>query len=245
MEISCFLEVLVLKLEELYITLRQYYREVPNEEQITVTLQDLADRLFYTVRNTRVLIQKLDSLQWITWVSGKGRGNHSSITFHKTLEEAQLEYYKSMILDGKENEAFIRVDTEAPAIKMDLSDWYYQSKFLVHYDPSINRVHIRLRELITKDNVELYSQLIKENLEKTSPDYTILMDMTDEQVNTPDVEDQMIELRQLVIDKELKGIATYTSSDHLKTYMKSRLDEMGDNKTFLTREKAEAFLNEL
>ncbi|WP_349409364.1 SgrR family transcriptional regulator [Pseudalkalibacillus sp. SCS-8] len=234
-----------MKLEELYIRIRTHFSEQPNEKPIDIQLQDLADISFYTMRSLRLVIKKMETLGWITWKPGKGRGNTSSITFHKNVEDIQLELFKSMILQGKENEAFIRVDTEAPSIKMALSDWYYQSKFLVHYDQEKNRIHIRLRELITKENVEIYKSMIIENLSKTRPGFTILMDMTDEQVNTPDVESDMQELRKLIAEKDLKAIATYTSSPYLKTYMESRLEEMGPHQTFASRDKAEAYLNEI
>ncbi|GAA0334899.1 hypothetical protein GCM10008967_27150 [Bacillus carboniphilus] len=232
-----------MKIEEIYITLREKFAEVQNGEQINVSLYDLADDLFYSLRNMRIVIKKMNSFGWITWIPGRGRGNNSSIIFHLSVEEVQLELFKAMIFDGKENEAFIRVESEAPSIKMELTNWYYKSKFIVYYDPTLNRQFVRIRELITKENVDIYCKAIKETLEKTSPGFTILIDMMSEITNTPDVEDEMEELRQLASDKGVKAIALYTSSSYLIPYLKLRLDEMGSNLIFPSREAAENFLD--
>lgn len=234
-----------MNLEELYIKLRQQYDEISNEERAEVQLQDLADHLFYTDRNMRMVIKKLDSLGWITWFPGRGRGNHSAIMFHKTVEDIQLEMFKAMVFDGRENEAFIRVETEAPSIKLELTNWYYQSKFIVYYDSAKNRQFVRIRELITKDNVVEYCRVIKNILEQTSPGFTILIDMMSEITNTPDVEGEMEELRQLVTAKGVKAIALYTSSTYLIPYLELRLNEMGTNQIFRSKEAAEAYLDSL
>ncbi|REJ09892.1 SgrR family transcriptional regulator [Halobacillus trueperi] len=232
-----------MKLEETYIRLRTHFHNVGEEEQVDVTMQQLADDLFYTLRNLRIIIKKMEEAGWLTWIPGRGRGNRSSIIFHLTKEEAQLQFFKSMIFDGRENEAFIRVETEAPSIMLELTDWYYHSKFIVYYDPAIQRQFINIRELITKENVAIYCSAIKESLEHATEGFTILIDMNGEKINTPDVEGEMEELRSLVVSKKPSAIALYTHAEYMYPYLKQRMDEMGHNKIFPTKKEAEAYLD--
>ncbi|MRH43569.1 hypothetical protein GH741_12850 [Aquibacillus halophilus] len=233
-----------MNIEELYIKLRNYYSNHDNGEQIEVDLNELVDTLSYTKRKFRKFLIELDALGWITW-SPKGIKNNDSLIFHQSIEDVQLQLFKAMIFDGRQNEAFIRVESEAPSIKTKLTYWYYLSKFVVYFDVTKNRQFIRIREMITKENVDIYCNAIKESLEHASPGFTILIDMMSEMTNTPDVEPQMEELRKIVVAKGVKALASYTSSSYLIPYLEKRLDEMGQNKIFPTKEAAEEYLDSL
>lgn len=64
-------------------------------EQLEITVQNISETLFCTERNSKLIIKKLDELNWIAWFPGRGRGRRSKVIFRK--------HPKSLILDkGKE-----------------------------------------------------------------------------------------------------------------------------------------------
>ncbi len=65
-------------------------------ERLEVTVQNISETLFCTERNSKLIIKKLDELNWIKWFPGRGRGNRSKLIFQK--------HPMSLILDrGKRN----------------------------------------------------------------------------------------------------------------------------------------------
>ncbi len=52
-------------------------------ERLEVTVQMIAETLFCTERNSKLIIKKLEELHWINLVSGRGRGNRSKLIFQK------------------------------------------------------------------------------------------------------------------------------------------------------------------
>ncbi len=52
-------------------------------EQLEVTVQNISETLFCTERNSKLIIKKLDELNWIKWFPGRGRGNRSKLIFQK------------------------------------------------------------------------------------------------------------------------------------------------------------------
>ncbi|MEY9093414.1 ABC transporter substrate-binding protein [Paenibacillus sp. RC84] len=70
-----------------YLELCRAYSAVPQGLPVSLTLEELAERLHCTVRNVKLVIRKMSEAGWITWVPGRGRGNKSELHFHYTLEE--------------------------------------------------------------------------------------------------------------------------------------------------------------
>ncbi len=60
-----------------------YGKERQEGEQFEVTVQMIAETLFCTERNSKLIIKKLDELNWIAWFPGRGRGNRSKLIFQK------------------------------------------------------------------------------------------------------------------------------------------------------------------
>lgn len=59
--------------------------------EIEATLEDLADTLFCTPRNAKLILRKLEETGLIGWLPGRGRGNRSRIVFKVDKESYLLE----------------------------------------------------------------------------------------------------------------------------------------------------------
>ncbi|EJS76695.1 SgrR family transcriptional regulator [Bacillus cereus] len=67
-----------------YIELWTTYGKGKQEgEQLEVTVRNISETLFCTERNSKLIIKKLEELNWIIWFPGRGRGNRSKIVFQK------------------------------------------------------------------------------------------------------------------------------------------------------------------
>lgn len=52
-----------------------------------ITLEELADRLYCSTRNVKILLKKMSEMNWISWKPGRGRGNISELTFLVSAED--------------------------------------------------------------------------------------------------------------------------------------------------------------
>ncbi|OPH54693.1 hypothetical protein BC351_31265 [Paenibacillus ferrarius] len=52
-----------------------------------ITLDELADRLYCSTRNVKLLLRKMSDQNWISWKPGRGRGNVSELTFLVSAED--------------------------------------------------------------------------------------------------------------------------------------------------------------
>ncbi|MGF1723476.1 HTH-type transcriptional regulator SgrR [Photobacterium nomapromontoriensis] len=64
-------------------------------------LQDIAEVLFCTRRNVRMVINKMVENGWIDWEPAVGRGKQSRLTFHSTDSELQLIHARKLVAEGK------------------------------------------------------------------------------------------------------------------------------------------------
>ncbi|GHA35209.1 HTH-type transcriptional regulator SgrR [Photobacterium aphoticum] len=64
-------------------------------------LQDIAEVLFCTRRNVRMVINKMVDMGWIAWEPAVGRGKQSHLTFHSTDTELQLNHARKLVAEGK------------------------------------------------------------------------------------------------------------------------------------------------
>lgn len=69
-------------------------------EQFEVTVQMIAETLFCTERNSKLIIKKLEELHWITWFPGRGRGNRSKLIFQKQPMTLILDRGKELTKKG-------------------------------------------------------------------------------------------------------------------------------------------------
>ncbi|MEC1560594.1 ABC transporter substrate-binding protein [Bacillus haynesii] len=66
-----------------------------------ISVNEIAAILYCTPRNAKLILAKLEDLQWIDWKRGRGRGNKSEIHFLKAPCELLLETAKNETKEGR------------------------------------------------------------------------------------------------------------------------------------------------
>ncbi|HIF9343087.1 TPA: HTH-type transcriptional regulator SgrR [Photobacterium damselae] len=84
-----------------------------NGQNSDTNLQDIADVLFCTRRNVRMVINKMVDEGWINWQPAVGRGKQSHLTFHSSDSELQLNHARKLVADGKLEPALSALDNNA------------------------------------------------------------------------------------------------------------------------------------
>ncbi|SMY15982.1 SgrR family transcriptional regulator [Photobacterium aquimaris] len=82
-------------------------------DSIETNLQDIAEVLFCTRRNVRIVINKMVSEGWIDWQPAVGRGKQSRLIFNNTDSELQLNYARKLVAEGKLEPALVTLDHNA------------------------------------------------------------------------------------------------------------------------------------
>ncbi|MFP3388224.1 ABC transporter substrate-binding protein [Brevibacillus sp. SIMBA_040] len=114
---------------EYYQILRKHFSTVAIDQQIPVLLDQLSDVLYSSDRNTRNLLKKMEEYQWISWVSGQGRGNSSKLTFHISEEELAMQIAVQLAEERKVEEAFRLIDKCANnRVKEQFLHWFMYSR---------------------------------------------------------------------------------------------------------------------
>lgn len=94
-------------LYEQYLTLNQkLHNKGAGDIPIEVTVERIAEILFCTTRNAKLVIRKMTEQGWISFVSGRGRGNRSRLTFLVDREEILLTMAKDLAERGQFKPAF-------------------------------------------------------------------------------------------------------------------------------------------
>ncbi len=110
-----------------YIELWTTYGKGKREgEQLEVTVQNIAETLFCTERNSKLIIKKLEELNWISWFPGRGRGNRSKLIFQRHPTPLILDRGKEITKKGdvKSGSAFVeRYSTHFPSVKREYQSW--------------------------------------------------------------------------------------------------------------------------
>ncbi|TXK86108.1 SgrR family transcriptional regulator [Paenibacillus sp. N3.4] len=70
-----------------YLELRATFEPGVENEPQPITLEELANRLYCTTRNVKILLKKMSEQDWIIWKPGRGRGHVSELTFLVTVED--------------------------------------------------------------------------------------------------------------------------------------------------------------
>ncbi|MFU2028880.1 ABC transporter substrate-binding protein [Bacillus wiedmannii] len=95
-------------------------------EQLEVTVQMIAETLFCTERNSKLIIKKLEELNWIAWFPGRGRGNRSKLIFQKQPMTLILDRGKELTKKGdvKSGISFVeRYSSQFPLVKKEYEAW--------------------------------------------------------------------------------------------------------------------------
>lgn len=95
-------------------------------EQLEITVQNISETLFCTERNSKLIIKKLDELNWIAWFPGRGRGRRSKVIFRKHPKSLILDKGKEITKKGdvKSGISFVeRYSSQFPSIKKEYEVW--------------------------------------------------------------------------------------------------------------------------
>ncbi|MCU7753805.1 SgrR family transcriptional regulator [Bacillus cereus] len=95
-------------------------------ERLEVTVQNISGTLFCTERNSKLIIKKLDELNWIKWFPGHGRGNRSKLIFQKHPMSLILDRGKEITKKGdvKSGSIFVeRYSSHFPSVKGEYHSW--------------------------------------------------------------------------------------------------------------------------
>lgn len=95
-------------------------------ERLEVTVQNISGTLFCTERNSKLIIKKLDELNWIKWFPGRGRGNRSKLIFQKHPISLILDRGKEITKKGdvKSGSIFVeRYSSHFPPVKGEYHSW--------------------------------------------------------------------------------------------------------------------------
>ena len=72
----------------------------PANTATEVTLEQIAETLYCTTRNAKLVIRKLEEKSWIIWKAGRGRGNRSKLTFLADQADLLQEAAQQLALKG-------------------------------------------------------------------------------------------------------------------------------------------------
>lgn len=92
---------------ERYLTLYgRFASELGAGAAAEASLEQVAEALYCTERNAKLVLRKLTEEGFIEWKAGRGRGNRSQITFREDREKLLLDLSRQYAEDGEYNKAF-------------------------------------------------------------------------------------------------------------------------------------------
>ncbi|PGK40047.1 peptide-binding protein [Bacillus anthracis] len=95
-------------------------------EELEITVQNISETLFCTERNSKLIIKKLNELNWITWFPGRGRGNRSKVIFQKHPAPLILDKGKEITKKGdvRSGIEFVeRYSSQFPSVQSEYQSW--------------------------------------------------------------------------------------------------------------------------
>jgi MarR-like DNA-binding transcriptional regulator SgrR of sgrS sRNA len=111
---------------ERYLTLYDRFGgENSNGEPVVATLEELADALFCTPRNAKLVLKKLEEDCLVNWLPGRGRGNRSHIIFkvHKENFLLNLATSKADVGDYRTSFEVLSSYGEGTEAKIKFLEW--------------------------------------------------------------------------------------------------------------------------
>ncbi|RAP77517.1 ABC transporter substrate-binding protein [Paenibacillus montanisoli] len=92
---------------------------------VEVSLEELAQTLFCTTRNVKLVLRKMEEEGWVRWQPGRGRGNRSQLVFQLERDTMLLELAQRMAQRGEYKPAFELIHTHGKGspVKDRFSEW--------------------------------------------------------------------------------------------------------------------------
>lgn len=98
--------------QRLKLQFQRLYNHFSGEDSET-NLQVIAEVLFCTRRNVRMVMNKMVENGWIDWEPAVGRGKKSRLTFHSSDNELQVLHARKLVAEGKLEPALAALDHNA------------------------------------------------------------------------------------------------------------------------------------
>ncbi|HYK71942.1 MAG TPA: ABC transporter substrate-binding protein [Pseudoneobacillus sp.] len=112
------------QLIEDFVKLRNYYSLQQDIPAHSVTMEDISHLLFCTPRNAKLILNKMIEQNWITFISGRGRGNKSTLQFHISVDEIILSEGKKLIQEGDITEGLQLISQYGSShAKKEIANW--------------------------------------------------------------------------------------------------------------------------
>ncbi|MBB3125677.1 MarR-like DNA-binding transcriptional regulator SgrR of sgrS sRNA [Paenibacillus rhizosphaerae] len=114
-----------MKLAEDYLRLRSVYSGEKEGEPFRVTIDGLAEALYCTPRNARLILRKMADAGLIRYAAGQGRGHRSELTFLADKRELVIREAQQYVKQGDVQGAMLWVKEQAgePGLTQQFMDW--------------------------------------------------------------------------------------------------------------------------
>lgn len=100
-----------MKIMDYYIRLRLHAQD---QQHMRNSLQELADVLYCSTKNIKILLKKMSEEQLIHWTPGRGRGNKTEILFIHNFVEAIESYTDELLAQEKLKDIFLLLKNPYP-----------------------------------------------------------------------------------------------------------------------------------
>lgn len=95
-----------MEVTEHYIQLRLIFSHVHEEEEIEITMGELATHLCCTMRNMNLIMNKFLDNGWVRWSPQRGRGKKSILVFCLPLHDVAGDWFERLLHNNKIEEAY-------------------------------------------------------------------------------------------------------------------------------------------
>lgn len=112
-----------MKLAEHYLHLLLKLETSKEYPSLLITIQEIADILFFTKRHAKNIVKSLNEQKWVSWDIVSGRGKRSRLTFLLSRDEVIGEVAKELVRQGKYHQAMEQLESVSTVIKERFHYW--------------------------------------------------------------------------------------------------------------------------
>ncbi|CAM3959885.1 ABC transporter substrate-binding protein [Cohnella lubricantis] len=114
-----------MRVSEDYLALRSAFPDYREGEAFGVSMEDVANVLFCTPKNAKLIIKKWIELNWVRFVSGRGRGHRSELVFLLSSAAIILSEAQERVRRGDVQSAFdwLRANEQLAAVRPQFQEW--------------------------------------------------------------------------------------------------------------------------
>ncbi|MCM3135408.1 ABC transporter substrate-binding protein [Paenibacillus polysaccharolyticus] len=104
-------------ISEHYIQLRLKLKHVRDDQELYITMGELADYLCCTMRNMNLIMNKFQEHGWARWSPQRGRGKKSILVFCKPVAEVAAERFDQLLHANRMEEAYEMSSSLPPQLR--------------------------------------------------------------------------------------------------------------------------------